>query len=60
MSNHRYIKRTCIYSFKKSLEYYGHISLISLASWSNKIPKEEHSNIKVRKTYNLCRNNDLF
>lgn len=46
-------RKTCIYLFSQDLTHYGHVSLLTLATWNSNIPKKENRDIQVKKTYNL-------
>ncbi|AZL84718.1 hypothetical protein EIJ81_08915 [Aliivibrio salmonicida] len=46
-------RKVSIDAFKHALKTHGHISLFSLAVWSDILSKHNESNIKVKKVYSL-------
>lgn len=52
-------RKVSIDAFKHALKTHGHISLLTLAIWSDTLSKQKGSNIKVKKVYSLLENTPI-
>ena len=46
-------RKNAIDTFNKNLESYGYFSLLTLATWNKKLPKQGVPNTQEKKTYAL-------
>lgn len=45
-------RKTSLYAFKQDIDTYGYVSLLTLATWNNKLPQQQWS-LQAKKTHSL-------